>query len=445
MNSLLHGSNSTVRQLSKSRAEQKAFYRFLINENVTEEELASCCCERTASLCAGKHLLVINDSSEINLSAQQAHLKSDSGIGVTGNNIAAGFFTHLGLVIDIEACQALGYSSMHLWHRSEDREDKRARDYNHLPIEQKESYKWLRCGLESKEALKEAASCTIVGDRESDIYELLSDLPDENTHVILRSRFNRQTAEGERLYSLLAQTEIRGSYTIKIDGDPRKQTKSRTAVMQVKYCEAWVTRPKEKPGKKNKADQVKVWIVEAREVGKTDGVCWRLITDHVIKNFTDALQIIEWYKMRWWIEEVFRLLKNKGYRIEDSQLESGWAIRKLTIMLLQTILRVMQMLVAYDSDEEQDAGITFTEDEIACLEKAGNREQGNTEKLKNRHKKGTLKWATWIVARLGGWSGYDSQRRPGPITLKNGLDKFQNIYLGWCIAMETFEKDVGTR
>jgi hypothetical protein len=445
MNDLLHGRSSTVRQLSNSKAEQKAFYRFLTNENVTEEELAACCCERTARLCVGRHVLMLSDSSEINLNAQRGHLNFDNGIGVVGNNVDAGFFTHLGLVIDVDACQALGYSSMHLWHRPENREDKRARDYNHLPIEQKESYKWLRCGLESKQLLQEAASITIIGDRESDIYEILSDLPDERTNVIIRSRFNRQTTEGEQLYSLVAHTSCAGRYTIKVDGDPRRQRECRKAVLEVKYCEAWITKPKEKPGKKNKAEQVRIWIVEAKEANKTNGICWRLITTHQIESFTDALQIIEWYRMRWWIEEVFRLLKNKGYRIEDSQLENGWAIRKLTVMLLQTILRVMQMLVAYDSDEEQDADITFTEDEIKCLEKVGRREEGGTEKLKNRYKKGTLKWATWITARLGGWSGYDSQRRPGPITLKNGLDKFQSIYVGWCMAMETLEKDVGTR
>ena len=142
---------------------------------------------------------------------------------------------------------------------------------------------------------------------------------------------------------------------------------------------------------------------------------------------------------------MFRLLKSKGYQIEDSQLENGWAIRKLTIMILQTILRVMQMLVAYHSNEKQDAKIAFTEDEITCLEKVGKQNEGKSEKLKNPSAIGTLKWATWIIARLGGWKGYESQRSPGPITIKNGLDKFQNIYNGWCIAMSTLEEDVGTQ
>lgn len=138
--------------------------------------------------------------------------------------------------------------------------------------------------------------------------------------------------------------------------------------------------------------------------------------------------MIEWYKMRWFIEEVFRLLKSKGYKIEDSQLETGWALRKLTIMLLYNILKVMQMLIAYESSEEQDAGLTFTEPEIECLNKLNKRTEGKTNKLKNPNNHATLQWATWIIARLGGWSGYKSQRPPGPITLKNGLDKFKSNF-----------------
>lgn len=150
--------------------------------------------------------------------------------------------------------------------------------------------------------------------------------------------------------------------------------------------------------------------------------------------------MVEWYKMRWFIEEVFRLLKNKGYKIEDSQLETGWALRKLTIMLLHNILKVMQMLIAYGSSEEQDAGLVFTEQEIECLTKLNKRTEGKTNKLKNPNNQSTLQWATWIIARLGGWSGYKSQRPPGPITLKNGLDKFNQIFIGWTMA-----KDVGTQ
>src|SRR4029079_2741442 len=114
---------------------------------------------------------------------------------------------------------------------------------------------------------------------------------------------------------------------------------------------------------------------------------------------------------------------------------------KLTIMLLHNILRVMQMLIAYNgTTEEEDAGLVFNEEEGECLSLLTKRYEGKTEKLKNPYKPKSLKWGTWIIARIGGWSGYKSQRPPGPITLKNGLDRFNHIYIGWLLA-----KDVGTR
>jgi hypothetical protein len=181
-------------------------------------------------------------------------------------------------------------------------------------------------------------------------------------------------------------------------------------------------------------------IVEAKEIGKTNGICWRILTTHPITTIEQAKQIIEWYKQRWFIEEVHRLLKNKGFKIEDSQLESGWAIRKLTILLLQNILRIMQMLVAYATEEQQDVGLVFDKPQMECLSMVAKKMEGKTEKLKNNHPVETLKWATWVIARLGGWSGYTSQRKPGPITLKTGLDKFNAIFYGWALA-----KDVGTQ
>jgi hypothetical protein len=51
-----------------------------------------------------------------------------------------------------------------------------------------------------------------------------------------------------------------------------------------------------------------------------------------------------------------------------------------------------------------------------------------------------LKWASWIIARLGGWKGYDSKGKPGIIVLKRGLDRFYDIYYGWMLS-----QDVGTQ
>ena len=62
------------------------------------------------------------------------------------------------------------------------------------------------------------------------------------------------------------------------------------------------------------------------------------------------------------------------------------------------------------------------------------RYEGKTEKLKNRNNPATLKWASWIIARVGGWKGYASQRPPGPITFFKGLYNFNLLFEGWSIA-----------
>jgi len=329
MNRLFTSRHSSIRQTADTKAEQKAMYRFLANENVSETELIESCLERTSSLCKDKHLLVLNDTSELNMQSHVGRMKTESGIGLAGNN-ELGFFMHLGLVVDIEAYQAIGYSSMNLWHRPLDKGTKFSRDYKNLPIEEKESHKWVKCGKDSKAVLKEASSVTLVGDRESDIYELFIDAQKEGLHLLARNRINRKTAEGEKLYQLLNETEVSGSYKIDVSGDIRKQKKKREATLLIKFREVWLKQPLGK--KDDRPEQIKVWIVEAKEESvHNNSICWRLLTTHHIASFEQAVQMVEWYKMRWYIEEVFRLLKNKGYRIEDSQLESGWALRKLTI------------------------------------------------------------------------------------------------------------------
>ena len=43
-------------------------------------------------------------------------------------------------------------------------------------------------------------------------------------------------------------------------------------------------------------------------------------------------------------------------------------------------------------------------------------------------------WAAWIIAKLGGWSGYATHRPPGPITFHRGLARFQIMVTGRALA-----------
>lgn len=99
------------------------------------------------------------------------------------------------------------------------------------------------------------------------------------------------------------------------------------------------------------------------------------------------------------------------------------------------------MNIAYNEPEGgQDIREVYDENEIKCLEIINQKIQGKTAKQKNNNNPSKLKWATWIIARIGGWKGYQSQGTPGIIILKRGLDKFYDIYYGWQLA-----RDVGTR
>lgn len=109
-------------------------------------------------------------------------------------------------------------------------------------------------------------------------------------------------------------------------------------------------------------------------------------------------------------------------------------------MILTAALRVMQLLLAYNKEDSQPIEQVFEEKEISCLRAVNEGLQGDTEKNRNKNNPAKLSWATWIIARLGGWKNYNSKRPPGPIILKKGLDRFNNIYQGWLLAQT--QKDV---
>lgn len=432
---LFMGIDSSIRQISFNKAEQKAFYRLLNNGKVMENQFIQEALSHVESNCTGKHILCIQDTSEINLMQHGGRLKPGSGIGKSAKSKDYNsFMTHATMALDAEHIHPIGFSSILLFDRPEERGDKHERNYSTRPIEEKESYKWIQAGLESKQHLAGAAQITFIEDREGDIYEQFVRIPDAKTHLIVRSRTTRNLVDGGDMYQTVLSTSPVGTYTVQLYTDIRKLQTRKSAELEIRYENCLITKPTKLTGK-DTPKQLSINCIIVNEVGKkSGGINWKLLTTHPVNSFADALQIIDWYASRWHIEQMFRILKSDGFDIESSELESGWAIRKLLVMQMTAALRILQLqLCIKNTDDGPHISTAFNTMEVEAMKILNTQLQGKTEKLSNPYQPHQLKYAAWIIARLGGWSGYVSQEKPGVITMKNGLDKFNHMFAGYML------------
>jgi hypothetical protein len=436
---LAQSPSSTISSLSESRAEQVAYYRLLENEKLSERALIEELVSRVAPLVKGRDVLCIQDSSEINVSGNKNRLQPNTGLGRSDNSENATCFKiHPGLVLDAVTFDPLGFSGIKIFHRPVEMPDRNQRRYKSLPLEEKESFKWVEVAEESKKVLTLAERVTYVQDREGDIFEQWARVPDQKSHLLIRSRTTRNLVGGPDLYTALGAQPVAGSFTIEIPADRRIDRAKRTGTMELRYGSFKIKCPANKKAN-GCPDFIELRCVSVREVTPNvkDPVHWRLLTTHELLCYEDAFKMVEWYRARWYVEQVFRLLKHKGFGIEDTLLETGWAIRKLLLMQLSALLKIMQMNIAYARPEGgQPIEEVFTQEEVQVLRLMNDRLQGRTAKTKNTNDPKKTRWATWVVGRIGGWKGYDSQGPPGVICLKKGLDRLEHLIQGVRLAKD---------
>lgn len=419
-----------LRQLAGNRAREVQFGRWLANDKVTSDELIAHACAHTGKVATGRHMLAIQDTTEINY---QAHARRVSGLGTVGNGTDLGLFLHPLLAVDAADGACLGLAHLHHWIRT----SKAAPNYRQLPIEDKESHRWLEVAEAGKNCLSAASMVTIVADRESDIYEEWARLPDERTHLLTRACRDRTLATGGKLYAWIDAQPAQGVYSFEAPARPGKRSAHR-AMLEVRFGRASIKRPTS-CSDKNAPKQIELSVVEVKEltgsvVGNEAPIHWRLLTTHRVECLEDALQCVNWYRQRWNIEQLFRTLKKQGLDIESSQVETGEGLTKLACLAVHAAVRTMQLTLARDTDSSTQATDVFDPEEIEVLQRILPTLEGKTEKQKNPHRLGSLAQAAWVIARLGGWKGYASESKPGPITMLRGLQRLEAICQGWKLA-----------
>lgn len=408
------------------------------NDSVSAQKIVSSIqANCRAQVEAGQHYLCIQDTSAISYRHQKGKIKAGTLGWIANGAKDLGFFLHTTLVVDAQQGSSKGFSHVHVWSRDEKAPKRQERKYKKQSIEEKESWRWIESMERSQETLEKAGHLTFVQDREGDIYELFAQV-NERADFIVRSRDNRRLADKEhKLFEYLSEQPLKGSYTLSVRGDMRRNRSARQAQVDLKWAKVKLAIPERLKNKVKEPQQV--WAILARErwqsVPKGEKpLQWYLLTSHPIEQLEDALRIVQWYAQRWLIETVFRILKKEGLDVEGNEMEDGKALIKICLLSLPASLQIMKTWLIYkEADDHTSIQSAFSESQIKCMQFLSGRVQGKTEKQKNPYPPDTLRWAAWILARLGGWSGLQSQRPPGVVTFIRGYRKFELIYQGFSI------------
>jgi hypothetical protein len=415
-----------VRRLSNGKRSQEVrFGRFLANDKVTVERLIEGWSEQTRSAVRGRHVLALQDTSEINFKTIAERRR---GLGEIGKGSGRGVLLHAMLAVDATTRTCLGLVAGRVWTR----QGRVSIPHGKRQLKDKESERWVATPEAAKEVLAEATAVTVIDDREGDIYVKWARLPAANFHLISRVMHDRALADGGSLYDLGQGLPAADSRIVRLPARS-PQRPARDAQLTLRFTPVKVRRP-QNTVEADLPDSVALTLVEVIELNPpadVEPIHWRLLTTHAVATSADAWRIVDWYTARWIIEQLFRVMKTQGLNVEDSQIETADRLLKLVAIAAKAATVNIQLVQARDGPEEQPASLVFSDDEIDALAALDNRLKGKTKLQINPHRYRSLAWAAWIIARLGGWDGYPSSKKPGPITFRNGFQHFQSIAVGW--------------
>jgi hypothetical protein len=390
---------------------------------VTLEALLAGWGEQTAVAAADRHVLAIQDTSEINFRTTAERRR---GLGEIGKGVGRGLLLHAMLALDAQSEACLGLVAGQLWTRAA----RIAVAHGKRPPQEKESWRWISTAERAKAVLSAAAMVTVIDDREGDIYAKWAGVAEQDFHLLTRSMHDRLLADGRGLYETAAGLPIADVATI--DLMARANRPARQAKLALRYGRVTLQRP-QGPGMHDLPKTVELSLIEVIErdpPAEAEPLHWYLLTTHVASDPAAAWQIVSWYKKRWAIEQLFRILKTQGLQIEDSRLETADRLLKLTAMAAKAAVMTLQLVQARDGHSAQPASIAFNDDEIQALNALGRQYEGSTKLQSNPHPPRSLAWAAWIIARLGGWDGYP-RTKPGPITIRRGLEYALGVAQAW--------------
>jgi len=414
-------------------ANTKAAYRFFSNDRVSEEEILAGHFQSTRDRIAanGGPLLVLHDTTEFSFQREKPDAigvtcRINSGRDKAGrlrSHTVCGILMHSSLAVTMEGIP-LGLAAVKFWTRKKFKGTaalKKKINPTRVPIEKKESVRWLENLKQATELVAEPERCVHIGDRESDIYELFCTAQQLGTHFLVRTCVDRLAGDGNHtIADEMDEVEAKGLHRIEVrdnNGDPAD------AILEVRYRRILVLPP---IGKQKRYPALTLTVIHAEERGTPKNrkkIEWKLITDLPVQSRQDAIAKLEWYAMRWKIEVFHKILKS-GCKAEESKLRTAERLVNLISVFCIMSWRVFWMTMINRSAPEAPPSIALTKIEIGLLEHLV-KEKGKTPPQRKTVGSYLIK-----IARLGGYLARASDPPPGNMVMWRGLSRLTDLELG---------------
>jgi hypothetical protein len=424
---------SCIRRLGGTRAREMQFTRFLRNSSVTATEMSRHAGDQTSRRVAGRDVIAIQDTSELVLGGRRA---ATAGYGIVGKGGSTrGLLLHPVLAVEAGSGALLGLVSMQVWNRGVDELAPRRQ----RATQAKESQRWIAGVRQAATVLAAARTITAVSDRESDFYELFADRP-ANVELIVRACQNRRidapaapAADG-LLFGFIDGQAEQGRFATIIPAAPGRC--ERRTELALRFAPVRLCRPVHgaDPALPATLDLTLVDVRETTPPADGKPVHWRLLTTHAVGEVGQARRVIALYRQRWTIEEFFRTLKTAGFDIEAADIAEPQAMINLVAAAAIAAVTIKQLVQARDGDTRQRLADAFEPDDAPVIEAVSAKLEGKTQRQRNPHPKGSLAFAAWVIARLGGWTGYYG--KPGPKVMRIGLTEFNAIKYGSTLNLQ---------
>ena len=382
---------ASIAQLARNKYTSKAYYRLLDNphldKNIVLEEHVKAIQLRAQEQ---QTVLCIQDTTELDYSSKP----SISGLGRLNYEARHGMYVHPTLMVTTQGVP-LGIADLWTWARKPKEE-----------LDIKESIRWKE-GYERVCELAKNNPITryvYVADREGDLHDIIeiAEQKQNPADYLIRAKHSRLLHDGSKLFDITCQENELGKLQFQAPGGRGKPTRK---VIQTAYAR----RVQLKSG-----CYVTIIIVKEEHPPKgSQAVTWRLLTNRDVKNLDDVSELVDWYRKRWQIEQLFNIFKT-GCKIEERQLGSVERLERLLLLYLLISYRILLITMLARVEPDQNCELLFGTDEWHVAYKIHHK-KAPPKKVIN------LKEMVSIIAGFGGHLGRNSDGDPGVKTIWKGL------------------------